>query len=451
MEVSGDEVHCLTASGVEVGGIGLTVGIYRHQYPFVFALALEHRLTVGEHQLTKVSKTQSFALPVGVGHGCDLVRQASPLRRVKTGTQGVVSLGFVPRRAPLAAVIDAGDAGHSKQQAIDQGQVAGILQDAGRPGDVVIVCEAQQVPSLVQCPWLRAELALETVDNFEEIHGVQAGIKPLVALIVGAGVEHRIVYPLVVVSVEGLPHQEELRFQPVAELPQAVQKLPVQTIGHVQPQSVDVEPLHPKPDGLQQMICDGAVAQVQFYQFIVAFPALVPKAVVVVGVSVKIDMKPVLIGGIPLPLLYVSKGPEASSHMVEYPVQHHLDPMAVEGLADSGEILVGSKAAVDFPVVPGVIAVAVAFKDGGEVDRIRPEAADVLRPVSDFADAAGGDAVILPGGSAEAQRIDLIEYALVCPHDHRSFSVQYFYGTTIPQILKSVEEFCRRGLPAAVL
>ena len=126
--------------------------------------------------------------------------------------------------------------------------------------------------------------------------------------------------------------------------------------------------------------------------------------------------------------------------MVEHPVQHHFDPVAVEALADSGEVLIGAQTAVDPAVVPGVVAVAVALKDGAEIHGVRPQAADVLRPVPDFADAAGRDAVVLPGGPAEAQGIDLIEYAFVCPHIKTLPFRRDADKDSIPQIVPRVEE-----------
>ena len=56
-----------------------------------------------------------------------------------------------------------------------------------------------------------------------------------------------------------------------------------------------------------------------------ALPALVPEAVVVVGIAVEADVEPVLIGAVPLLLLHVPEGPEAPAHMVEDSVQHHPD------------------------------------------------------------------------------------------------------------------------------
>ena len=133
------------------------------------------------------------------------------------------------------------------------------------------------------------------------------------------------------------------------------------------------------------------------------------------------DVEPVLVGGVPLLLLHVLKGPEAAAHVVEHAVQHHPDAMGVKGLTHLGEVLVGAQAAVDLPVVPSVVAVAVTFKNGGEVYRIRPQTLDMVRPIGDFADAVDGDAVIFLWGSAEAQGVDLVKHTIFRPHKHLPF------------------------------
>ena len=294
--------------------------------------------------------------------------------------------------------------------------MGGILQDGGGTGYVMVVGKAEQVLALVQRPLLRAVLPLEGVDDLKQVHGVQRGVQPFIALVVGAGMEHLAVDPLVIVAVEGFAHQEELRLEAVAEGAQAAQKVLVQAVGHVQPQPVDAELVHPELHAVQQVVHHCRVAQVELHQFKVALPALVPEAVVVVGIAVEADVEPVLIGGVPLLFLYVPEGPEASAHMVEHPVQHHFDAMAVEGLADLGEVRVGAQSAVNFAIIPGVVAVAVALKDGGEVQRVHPQLLHMARPAGNPADAAGLYAVIIPGGSTEAQGIDLIKYALLRPH-----------------------------------
>ena len=128
-------------------------------------------------------------------------------------------------------------------------------------------------------------------------------------------------------------------------------------------------------------------------------------------------MEPVLVGGIPFFLLHILERPETSSDVIEYAVQHNFDAVLVQRFADSGEVLVGAETAVHAAKIAGVVAVAVGLKNRGEVHGIAAERCNMLRPVADLADARNGHAVVYARRTAEADGIDLIKYAFVCPHE----------------------------------
>ena len=133
-------------------------------------------------------------------------------------------------------------------------------------------------------------------------------------------------------------------------------------------------------------------------------------------------MEPVLVGGIPFLLLHILERPETSSDVIEYAVQHNFDAVLVQRFADGGEVLVGAETAVHAAEIAGVVAVAVGFKNRGEVYGIAAERRDMLRPVANLADARNGHAVVYARRTAEADGIDLIKYAFVCPHEKHSFT-----------------------------
>ena len=107
--------------------------------------------------------------------------------------------------------------------------------------------------------------------------------------------------------------------------------------------------------------------------------------------------------------------------MVEHPVQHHPQARGVEGVADGLEILVGPQAAVHLEIVPGVVAVAVAFEEGVEEDGVRPQGLDMIDPVQNPENSVLPDAVVLSGRAAQAQRVDLIDNRVVKPHSFSPF------------------------------
>ena len=68
------------------------------------------------------------------------------------------------------------------------------------------------------------------------------------------------------------------------------------------------------------MIDNCRISQIKLYKIEVSFPAFVPEAVIIVGVTVEREMEPVLVLRVPLLLLNIPECPKASSDMVEHAV-----------------------------------------------------------------------------------------------------------------------------------
>ena len=299
--------------------------------------------------------------------------------------------------------------------------MVGVGQLGGDAVHVVIVQEGQQMPSLVQGPLLGAELPGQGVADLKHVHGVEGGPQPFVALVVGDRVAHVVGHPAVVVPVEGFAHQYKVRLEGVGEGAQLLEVLRRQAVGHAQPQAVDAEAVHPGADGVELVLDHRRVEQVQLDQLVVALPALVPEAVVVLGVAVEADVEPVLVGAVPLFLPHILEGPETPAHVVEDSVQHHPDTGVVEGLADLGQVVVGAQAGVRVEVVPGVVAVAVAVEYRVEQNGVRSGLFDMVHPVQQTQDAGLSAAVVVRRRAAQAQGVDLINDCLVKPHNDLSF------------------------------
>ena len=69
-------------------------------------------------------------------------------------------------------------------------------------------------------------------------------------------------------------------------------------------------------------------------------------------------------------LQYILESKEASSCMIEYAIQYHTDPRFMQCVTDFLEVVVVSQADVNFPVISGVVAVGVRFKQRGKIDGI---------------------------------------------------------------------------------
>ena len=416
MRLSGDEVDRAAAFRVEVRGIRLVVDIDRDEHTLAVRTPLPDALPVGEDELTEVAVAQCAALAVRLRHRGDGVGQRVPLRRVERGAQRVVALLLVSLRAPFAAVIDARNARHAEEQRVDEGQMAAVLEDGRDARHIMVVDEREQMFAAVQRPVFRAELAQQGVGDLEQIVAVHRGIQTLVALVIRAGVQQTVPDELIVVAVQQFADEEEIRAERVAERAELTEKILVEAVGDVQPQTVDAEFLLPQADAVEQMMHDVGIAQIELYQLVVSFPALVPEAVVIVRIALERDVEPVLVGRVPFFLLYVPERPEAAADMVEHAVQHDLDAVLMQSLAYGCEIGVRAEAAVHLSEVAGIVAVTVGFEDRGEINGVAAETRDVLGPVGSLADARHGYAVVDARRAAEADGIDLIKNTFISPH-----------------------------------
>ena len=96
-----------------------------------------------------------------------------------------------------------------------------------------------------------------------------------------------------VITAQDLTDKEEILLKRIRKAAQPVDKIPVQTVGHIQSESVDLKIVHPVADGVENMADHLLIAEIEFDQVIITFPALIPQTVIIIGISVKIDMEPV--------------------------------------------------------------------------------------------------------------------------------------------------------------
>ena len=73
-------------------------------------------------------------------------------------------------------------------------------------------------------------------------------------------------------------------------------KIVIQTICHVQSQTVDVKFLDPAFHALHNMIFHSIIAEIELYKVIITFPAFIPETIVVIGIATEINpVKPILV------------------------------------------------------------------------------------------------------------------------------------------------------------
>ena len=232
---------------------------------------------------------------------------------------------------------------------------------------------------------------------------------------------------------ERLADQHKVGLELTGKSVQAAHEVAVEHIGNVQAQAVDAKDLGPATHGLKQVIDHGRVLQVELHKLKMALPALIPKAVAVARVTVKADVEPILVRRIPLALLHIAEGPKTAADVVEDGIEHHADTVGMQCVAHGGKVDIPTQAAVDMAQAARIVAVAIGLERRVDEHSANAEFLQVVGPFGNLHDGRigascgiGGLGELILGNrggvfarsSTKAQRIDLIERRLVCPHSN---------------------------------
>ena len=231
---------------------------------------------------------------------------------------------------------------------------------------------------------------------------------------------------------ERLADQHKVGLELTGKSVQAAHEVAVEHIGNVQAQAVDAKDLGPATHGLEQVIDHGGVLQVELHKLKMALPALIPKAVAVARVTIKADVEPILVRRIPLALLHIAEGPKTAADVVEDGIEHHADAMGMQCVAHGGKVDIPTQAAVDMAQAARIVAVAIGLERRVDEHSANAEFLQVVGPLGNLHDGGigagcsagslrefvlGNGCGILTRSSAKAQRINLVERRLVCPHN----------------------------------
>ena len=119
------------------------------------------------------------------------------------------------------------------------------------------------------------------MNDLKHIHAVKAGVQSLITFIIGSRMQHGIIHQSVIISMQHLPKQEEILFLAVGKAAQPSDKVLIQAICHIQPKSVNIKGIDPVLHCVQDMLHYFIILQVQLHKIIIAFPALIPKSVII--------------------------------------------------------------------------------------------------------------------------------------------------------------------------
>ena len=99
VDLSGQKIDRLAASGIEMRGIRIGIHVYSHHYPLITAVTLENTLLVGKDYRTKAAVIESTRVFLDLGELCDVICQLIPLGLIKANPQSRVSF-FLPGLGP---------------------------------------------------------------------------------------------------------------------------------------------------------------------------------------------------------------------------------------------------------------------------------------------------------------------------------------------------------------
>ena len=124
-------------------------------------------------------------------------------------------------------------------------------------------------------------------------------------------------------------------------------------------------------------------------------------------------MEPVAIGRIFPVFQHVLESPEPAADVVEYAVKDDADSVFMQFCAQGGKALVGTETAINH------ISMAIALEYRAEIYGVHAQLQKMGDPLFKTGKAGlrrSRLAVVLCGGAAETERINLIEIAVICPH-----------------------------------
>ena len=97
---------------------------------------------------------------------------------------------------------------------------------------------------------------------------------------------HLIQHPAVF-AVKDFTQKEEILFFGIGKLAESAEEISVEAVCNIEAKTVNVKKIDPVIDLIKNVIDDRGISQVEFNKVIVAFPAFIPEAVIVIGVAVK--------------------------------------------------------------------------------------------------------------------------------------------------------------------
>ena len=117
------------------------------------------------------------------------------------------------------------------------------------------------------------------VGDFKEIVVVKAGVNALVEFVVGYRVEHMVIDPAAIVSVDDFSHEPEILFHGFRFPAHFFHKMEIKYVCAVQTDAVNVKGVDPEPDHVKEIPADLGIGMVETGKFKMSLPGLIAERV----------------------------------------------------------------------------------------------------------------------------------------------------------------------------
>ena len=291
-----------------------------------------------------------------------------------------------------------------------------IVQSRSKAVHIVVVNEIIEVDTFINTS-VCAGLTIDGVVYLEIVLVIVRRVETFVALVVSNAVKHLGICPAVIVTVDYLAHEPEIRTLALAEASDALEEIEINAVSGIKTDTVNAEMLYPVIDGINDMIADADIAQIEFDEVIVTVPAFIPEGITVRTLTAEVEiLEPAAVSRALTVFLNVHELRELASDMIEHTVEDYTDAVLMEFIADKAERVVVSESAVDLFIVNSIIAVFNGFEYRPEVYCVNIHFLEVRDPVKDLVKAVYSiTEIVILWCSAESQRINVIDYGVIVP------------------------------------
>ena len=141
-------------------------------------------LSVCKHRYFQITVAKCFTLSVGLCKFANKLCDFVFLRLLKTWSKCRIAVFLLSLCAPLTAVVNTGDTGHSKEYCVNKRKMTLLCENTCNSCYIVVIRKTQQVHSSVHTPLFRTKSVLQRMAYLKQVHTVETGIQSFVTFVI---------------------------------------------------------------------------------------------------------------------------------------------------------------------------------------------------------------------------------------------------------------------------